>query len=230
MAANLSSSFSDLQIEDSNMDVDDTADTNPSPHNKSTPTEQPAQATGDLETHFTDAASARAFALVQADKYLSSFPGWSNAANNTTLHNSLRRLHNHNEHMSMVEIEGILGQLKFRLDLADRATWLLETADIPFPEGLRCDEFNERAFMMCKLGNPQSDASKKYDLAVTKIFRKILPDPVVSKQGFRWNKPHHYIAAAIAMDARIKNKEQLDNAVRRLEQGLSAPSLFATTD
>jgi hypothetical protein len=162
MAANLSSAFGDLsldpskgrQIEDSNMDVDDMADTNPSLNNKSNPTEQPAQATGDLESHLTDAVSVRAFALVQADRYLASFPGWSNAANNTTLHNGLRRLHDHNEHMSMFEIERILGQSKFRLDLADRAFWLLEAADIPFPERLRCDEFNERAFMMCELRNP----------------------------------------------------------------------------
>lgn len=67
--------------------------------------------------------------------------------------------------------------------------------------------------------------SKKYDLAADKIFRKILPDPVVRIQGFRWNKPHYYIAAAIAMDDRIKNKDQLDEAVRRLEQGVSSPYL-----
>ena len=165
------------------MDVDDMADSNPNLSDKSNPTEQPLQATGHFESHFSDVVSAREFALVQADEYLSSFPGWSNAASNTTLHNGLRRLHDHSEHMSMTEIERICGQLNFRLELAHQTTWLLKAADVPFPKGLQCNEFNKKAFTRWRKQNAQNDVSKKYDLAVNKIFQNILPDPVDRMQG-----------------------------------------------
>ena len=70
-----------------------------------------------------------------------------------------------------------------------------------------------------------NDVSKNYNLAAGRISQNILPDPVDRMQGLPWKKPHHYIAVAIAMDDRIKNKDQLDQAVRRLEQGMSSPYL-----
>ncbi|KAF2437781.1 hypothetical protein P171DRAFT_491648 [Karstenula rhodostoma CBS 690.94] len=67
--------------------------------------------------------------------------------------------------------------------------------------------------------NPNHVIAKAYDTSTGLVFTNILPGPATRKQGERWNKPHRYIAAAIATNPMFNtSREQVQTAVRILEE------------
>lgn len=147
-----------------------------------------------------------------------SHPGPSNAAPNIALHGVLRQLFDGNLKITVPAITHIYNQIRFRTDLMELATQLLKAAHIPLPEGVFCSSFDVAAFEAKTRQYPQHDNTRKYAMAKEKIFITILPDPNVETQGRRWNKPHRYIAAALALDQAIKTPADLEAAIARLEK------------
>ncbi|KAF1842198.1 uncharacterized protein K460DRAFT_358842 [Cucurbitaria berberidis CBS 394.84] len=150
--------------------------------------------------------------------YLLSHPGRDNVAPNTALHGILRKFLDGKVKRNAAGLMYIYDRVKFRTDLTLLATQLLEAARVALPEEAACAEFNVEDFEGKCRTDPDHINAKKYHFARGKIFRTVLPDPDMQTQGFRWNKPHRYIAAALASDDAIKNTSDLEEAIHRLEQ------------
>lgn len=164
----------------------------------------------------------------QAQFYFDSYPGVDNEAPNTAAHTMLRDLlaGKVTTESSLAAVEQLL---TFRLSLSAMATDLLGAAGIPLPKGRRRCNFNLDKFDSWCYDHPASLIAKNYDRAMDLIFRNVLPDPTTgTNQGRRWNKPHHYLAAAVACDPATKNAQDVEAAVKKLEQGISILCLYAS--
>ncbi|KAF3040716.1 hypothetical protein E8E12_006902 [Didymella heteroderae] len=191
---------------------------NPSPSNKQVSDHQPTQATGSFRERFDTVSSAREFVAFQARVYLSSFPGPDAAAGSGSLHGKLRQLLDRRVYIYMCALDALSLQVRYRLAMSHRATWLVKAAQLPMPGGKCCDQWNEAEdFKKLKRANPTSQISRRYDIAVRKIFANVLPEPA-EEQGLSWNKPNDYIAAAIAYDDTIQKPEQIQIRVDGLEK------------
>ena len=166
---------------------------------------------------FHNVSSARELVLTLGSKYMSNFPGPNNIPSNQLLHGNLNRLRDRTVCLPLSVVESLVYQLEFRLTLAHRATWLLETAKIALPNGLRCNQFDEYIFRRQKAEHPNGLEAKKYSMAQRMIFTTVLPDPKEDTQGPRWNKLYYYIAYAITLDSTIKVLDVVIAAVRCLK-------------
>lgn len=189
---------------------------NPSPSNKQISDQRAVQATEGFRGRFDTVNSAREFVMFQAKMYLNSFPGRDNLAKNATLHGTLHRLRSRKFYANMEQLESISLQVRYRLALSHRATWLVKAAGLPLPDGKSCDHWEEASFQMWMREDPTEDVSRRYTMAVRKIFATVVPEPT-REQGLPWNKPNHYIATALAMNSRIREPAHLNDAVHRLE-------------
>lgn len=154
----------------------------------------------------------------QIRDYLSGFPGPDEAASNH-VHGMLRRLLKGQMLLSKTNLCSFEVFLAFRLRLSAMATGMLYQAQIDLPYGQECSAFDLVTFQLHE-DEMEENAQKAFDLAQDLIYENVLPDPATSQQGLRWNKPHRYLAAAIALDPRCNcSKLSVENAVRRLEQG-----------
>jgi hypothetical protein len=176
--------------------------------------------TGGLGRGSESASTAREQVLAIATQYMNSFPGLDNAANNGPLHNLISSLQNNTYLLTKENLNTIYHPVRFRLLLAQQATWLLHAADIALPNGLRCNQWNESDFRKHIQLFPGSVVHKKYEIAVEEVFANILPKPCQPRHGFAWVKPHRYIAAAIAFDDRVDSPAKVGEAIARLEKGV----------
>ncbi|XPT04298.1 hypothetical protein M3J09_013378 [Ascochyta lentis] len=190
---------------------------NPSPSNKLNSSIPVDVARGSFSRRFEFASAAREFVLVIADRYMSSFPGPNNTANNGPLHSLIQQVRDNKVILFQGSLDAIYYPVQFRLSMAHQATWLLNATGIPLPNGQRCNEWDETNFREYMRNFPEDSATAKWNLAVRVIFQNVLPNADKRLQGMRWNKPNHYIAAALACDVSIKNQAKLDAAIRRLE-------------
>jgi hypothetical protein len=175
--------------------------------------------TGSLRVRFGSVNNATKHVQLVAKMYLNSKPGSDNVASNTALHGFIRKLLEGKLKTEGQGLEMLYWQLEYRMGLMAIATQLLHAAEIALPQKLACDEFDVEEFDLNMRNNPDDLRARKYVMARDKIFTTVLPDPNGTMQGMRWNKPHRYIAAAIALDTNITSPNILGAAVRRLEQG-----------
>jgi hypothetical protein len=153
----------------------------------------------------------------QAQQYLDSHPGSDESANNK-IHGFLRRLLEGRAPRTEKNLRAVGEVLAFRMGLSAIATEMVQVAGMGLPSGKVCSKFSVGAWERLCEKNPNHRISKAYTLATDLIFSNVLPDPVAREQGERWNKPHRYIAAAIAANPDFNiSPEQVQTAVRLLE-------------
>ncbi|KAJ4319539.1 hypothetical protein N0V94_003874 [Neodidymelliopsis sp. IMI 364377] len=174
--------------------------------------------TGRFSRRFANASAAREHVLAIATRYMRSFPGPDNAANNGPLHNLISSLQDNTYVLTEENLNAIYHPVRFRLLLAQQATWLLAAAGIALPNGLPCNRWNESDFRKHMRQSPGNVVDKKYEMAVEKVFASILPKPYHPRQGFAWVKPHRYIAAAVACDDRVDSPAKVGEAIARLRE------------
>ncbi|KAF2823778.1 hypothetical protein CC86DRAFT_468796 [Ophiobolus disseminans] len=190
-------------------------DHDPSP--KGTVAQSSTRCVGDsLYGQFNSVSKAKRQTKLVAEVCLASKPGQDNDGANTALHAYSRKLLAGQMSDSLTSHEALYRQVEFRLKLMRTATHMLHAVRIPLPLGLRCSDFDVQEFEREIREVPNDLRARKYTAARDRILTTVLPDPLPI-QGYRWNKPHRYIAAALAVDVSITNAEELQAAVARLE-------------
>ncbi|KAL5383507.1 hypothetical protein DPSP01_005903 [Paraphaeosphaeria sporulosa] len=153
----------------------------------------------------------------QAQQYLDSHPGSDESANNK-IHGFLRMLLDGRAPRTNANLRVVEQVLAFRISLSAIATEMVQVSGLGLPGGKVCSEFSIGGWERLCNKKPDHNISKAYDIAADLIYSNVLPDPATREQGERWNKPHRYIAAAIAANPSFNTtREQVQTAVRLLE-------------
>ncbi|KAH9870018.1 hypothetical protein J1614_006940 [Plenodomus biglobosus] len=149
--------------------------------------------------------------------YLASHPGRDSLACNTSLHGRLRLIIEDKVKPTHAILEWACERVMYRLDLMQLADTLVAAGQLPKPKGLDCCSFDPEPFQRWMGSNPESLITRKYTTAAGFEYEKFLPQPTKA-QGQPWHKPHHYLAAVLATDEKIDNKDAMVAAFLQLEE------------
>ncbi|KAH7414518.1 hypothetical protein DE146DRAFT_763339 [Phaeosphaeria sp. MPI-PUGE-AT-0046c] len=152
--------------------------------------------TGSLSSRFSSEVEAAEHVKMVAQLYLQSGPGRDSLAPNTGLHDALNRLIENRMTLTFWGLEGIYCQLQYRTELMGVATQMLQRIGVPLPLSQTCSRFDNEAF----------------DDFVRKKSR-----PRHEQKGHPWNKPHRYIAAALAHWNAMSTPGDIDTIILKLE-------------
>ncbi|KAF2710540.1 hypothetical protein K504DRAFT_264762 [Pleomassaria siparia CBS 279.74] len=173
-----------------------------------------------LQIRYGSLRSAKNRVKSVAQTYLKSFPYESNISCNTMLHGRLRRLLNGTTTPDWDSLQAIMVPLEFRISLSLMSTILLKRVGISLPLGSECMEFDVDAWERHLRKQMKTDSlNQKYSFAIDLVRDNVLPDPD-KRQGYRWNKPHRYICAGIALAKELDSPEKISAKIVELEQGL----------
>ena len=105
--------------------------------------------------------------------------------------------------------------MEYRLSLMLAATAILEEANIPYPQGKKCEEWSRLVctYAMHRFGTPEMNRTMTFTIELIREYR-LLPN------GHRLHclKPHWYLAAAIQRVKEIDTVEKTEEAVFRCAQ------------
>ena len=155
---------------------------------------------------------ARSHVRYIASIYLASRPGRSSLGWNVSSHGRIRKLFRDPEKVDWEVLESLYFFMKDRLSVTFAATKVLELAQVPFPKGLKCDEWEEHEDFWWQLTEMESQICNK--------IRSRLGDVRLHAAGVPFNKPKSYLAAAI-FHMNLKGIREADEVVSTLESGRS---------
>ncbi|KAF1972790.1 hypothetical protein BU23DRAFT_158455 [Bimuria novae-zelandiae CBS 107.79] len=135
----------------------------------------------------------------KSKEYLNSNPGLDEYSNNQ-IRVRMRALLKDEMPCTLETLKAMDQPLDFRMTLSTMATDLLHAAGIASYSPSMRKAFRRTFGNVFIMKDPTHKVSRAYDRATGFIFQNVLPDPCTLSQGHWWNKPHRYLAAAIAMD------------------------------
>ncbi|KAI9811819.1 MAG: hypothetical protein M1832_000672 [Thelocarpon impressellum] len=141
--------------------------------------------------------SARSMVRQLAMVYLASHPGRPTLPGNGGPSGDCKMLAQNNAatiDWDWNRLEGLFSHLEYRLSAIKAATEFLRQADIPLPDGLECERFDQETY------SRSSEVLSKYELWTDLLWEVKRDDAILPKcalSPWRFLKPYEYIAAAI---------------------------------
>jgi hypothetical protein len=174
--------------------------------------------TASLILRYGSVSSAQRHMLFIANSCFNSFPGLDSMGPSTSLHGRLRQLTTRQWRAGDACLLDVLNKVEYRMNLMSVATHMPQAAKISLPDQLTCHEFDRLTFEIETRKDLESLRARKYHAAKENIFAAVvLPSPGRG-QGYCWIKSHKYLAAALALDERIKTPDDMSAALHKLKR------------